>query len=134
MLNPNTIYEYLDTKFGRGKGNAFFFDNLSFRVLVRGGYLAATTFIAALLPVIGDAMSLTGAWSTFPLTFFLAHHMYLTGKKNILIHIDFFTANQKSNQTISKPNYRFDFLFSIFTKLCSLLKRHRGSCFLKNGI
>ncbi|KAK1320358.1 putative proline transporter 2 [Acorus calamus] len=76
------MYEYLDTRYGRGKGNAFSFHNLSFRVFVRGGYLTVNTFVAALLPFLGDFMSLTGALSTFPLTFVLANHMYLMVKKN----------------------------------------------------
>lgn len=42
------------------------------------------TFVAALLPFLGDFMSLTGALSTFPLTFVLANHMYLKAKKNKL--------------------------------------------------
>ncbi|XP_074576941.1 putative proline transporter 2 [Curcuma longa] len=78
------MYEFLDTKYGRGKGNAFSFYNLSFRVLVRGGYLTVSTLVAALLPFIGDFMSLTGALSTYPLTFVLANHMYLKIKKNKL--------------------------------------------------
>ncbi|OVA15546.1 Amino acid transporter [Macleaya cordata] len=78
------MYEYLDTKYGRSKGSAFSFHNLSFRVLVRGGYLTINTLVAALLPFLGDFMSLTGAFSTFPLTFILANHMYLMAKKNKL--------------------------------------------------
>ncbi|XP_021903892.1 proline transporter 1 [Carica papaya] len=76
-------YEYLDTKYGI-KGSAFAFKNLSFRVLARGGYLTLNTFVSALLPFLGDFMSLTGALSTFPLTFILANHMYLVAKKNKL--------------------------------------------------
>ncbi|XP_038980059.1 probable proline transporter 2 isoform X1 [Phoenix dactylifera] len=78
------MYEYLDTKYGRGKGSAFSFDNISFRVLVRGGYLTINTFVAALLPFLGDFMTLTGALSVFPLTFVLANHMYLKARKNKL--------------------------------------------------
>lgn len=78
------MYEYLDTKYGRGTGSAFSFHNVSFRVLVRGGYITITTFVAALLPFLGDFMSLTGALSVFPLTFVLANRMYLTVKKNKL--------------------------------------------------
>nr|BAB93108.1 betaine/proline transporter [Avicennia marina] len=58
--------------------------NLSFRVVVRGGYVATTAFVSALLPFLGDFMSLTGAISTFPLTFILANHMYLVAKGNKL--------------------------------------------------
>ncbi|KAJ7964042.1 Proline transporter like [Quillaja saponaria] len=76
-------YEYLDTKYGI-KGSALDFHNLSFRIMVRGGYLTITTLVAALLPFLGDFMSLTGAISTFPLTFILANHMYLKAKKNKL--------------------------------------------------
>ncbi|EPS58830.1 proline transporter, partial [Genlisea aurea] len=72
-------YEYLDTKYGI-RGSAMALRNLSFRVAVRGGYLVITTFISALLPFLGDFMSLTGAVSTFPLTFILANHMYLVAK------------------------------------------------------
>lgn len=75
------MYEYLDTKYGLS-GSALAIRNLSFRTLVRGGYLGATTFISALLPFLGDFMSLTGAISTFPLTFILANHMYLVAKKH----------------------------------------------------
>ncbi|XP_042014232.1 proline transporter 1-like isoform X1 [Salvia splendens] len=77
------MYEYLDTKFGI-KGSALAVRNLTFRILVRGGYLAITSLVSALLPFLGDFMSLTGAVSTFPLTFILANHMYLIAKKNRL--------------------------------------------------
>nr|GMC60484.1 proline transporter 2-like isoform X1 [Ipomoea batatas]GMD57631.1 proline transporter 2-like isoform X1 [Ipomoea batatas]GME19046.1 proline transporter 2-like isoform X1 [Ipomoea batatas] len=70
-------YEFLDTKYGI-KGGALLLRNLGFRTLVRGGYLVFTTFLAALLPFLGDFMSLTGATSVFPLTFILANLMYLT--------------------------------------------------------
>ncbi|OIW14203.1 hypothetical protein TanjilG_21343 [Lupinus angustifolius] len=70
------MYEFWDTKFGI-KGSALNIKNLSFRFMVRGGYLIFNTFVAALLPFLGDFMSLTGAISTFPLTFILANHMYL---------------------------------------------------------
>ncbi|KAL8257511.1 hypothetical protein R6Q59_029552 [Mikania micrantha] len=83
------MYEYLDTKYGI-KGSALAIKNLSFRVMVRGGYLVVTTLLAAALPFIGDFMSLTGAISTFPLTFILANHMYLVAKRNKL------TSLQKS--------------------------------------
>ncbi|XP_040998960.1 proline transporter 1 isoform X1 [Juglans microcarpa x Juglans regia] len=77
------MYEYVDTKYGI-KGSALSFRNLSFRIAVRGGYLAINTLVSALLPFLGDFMSLTGAISTFPLTFILANHMYLVAKKNKL--------------------------------------------------
>ncbi|KAJ4719913.1 Proline transporter like [Melia azedarach] len=77
------MYEYLDTKFGI-KGSALAIRNLSFRISVRGGYLAINTLVSALLPFLGDFMSLTGAISTFPLTFILANHMYLVAKKTKL--------------------------------------------------
>ncbi|EYU19969.1 hypothetical protein ABFS82_06G070900 [Erythranthe guttata] len=74
------MYECLDTKYGV-KGSALAVRNIAFRVVVRGGYLGLTTFVSALLPFLGDFMSLTGAISTFPLTFILANHMYLMAKK-----------------------------------------------------
>ncbi|KAL3523932.1 hypothetical protein ACH5RR_016766 [Cinchona calisaya] len=77
------MYEYLDTKYDI-KGSALALRNLSFRIVVRGGYLGITTFIAALLPFLGDFMSLTGALATFPLTFILANHMYLVAKNKKL--------------------------------------------------
>lgn len=80
------MYEYLDTKYGI-KGSPLAIKNFSFRVLVRGGYLAFNTFVSALLPFLGDFMSLTGAISTFPLTFILANHMYLVAKNNKLTSI-----------------------------------------------
>ncbi|KAL0919666.1 hypothetical protein M5K25_011779 [Dendrobium thyrsiflorum] len=70
------MYEYLDTKYGRG-GSPFALHNVLFRIIVRGGYLTINTLLSALLPFLGDFMSLTGALSTFPLTFVLANHMYL---------------------------------------------------------
>ncbi|GKV28347.1 hypothetical protein SLEP1_g37417 [Rubroshorea leprosula] len=76
-------YEYLDTKFGI-TGSPFAIKNLSFRLAARGGYLAISTLVAALLPFLGDFESLTGALSTFPLTFILANHMYLVANKNKL--------------------------------------------------
>ncbi|CAM8886882.1 unnamed protein product [Rhodiola kirilowii] len=76
------MYEYMDTRFGNIKGGALTLHNLSFRTMVRGGYLAVNTLVAALLPFLGDFMSLTGALSTFPLTFILANHMYLMAKGN----------------------------------------------------
>lgn len=77
------MYEYLDTKYGI-EGSALALRNLAFRVVVRGGYIGLTTFVSAMLPFLGDFMSLTGAISTFPLTFILANHMYVVAKKNKL--------------------------------------------------
>ncbi|KAL5217165.1 hypothetical protein ABZP36_017849 [Zizania latifolia] len=71
------MYEFLDTKYGSGHGGPFAIHNVMFRVAVRGGYLTVNTLVAAMLPFLGDFMSLTGALSTFPLTFVLANHMYL---------------------------------------------------------
>ncbi|CAH9113198.1 unnamed protein product [Cuscuta europaea] len=80
-------YEYLDTKYGI-KGSAFILRNLGFRTLVRGGYLVLTTFLASLLPFLGDFMSLTGATSVFPLTFILANHMYMVAKRSRLSSLE----------------------------------------------
>lgn len=76
-------YEYLDTKYGV-KGSALAPRNILFRLVVRGGYLIMTTFLSALLPFLGNFMSLTGAISTIPLTFILPNHMYLIAKKDKL--------------------------------------------------
>ncbi|KAK8517141.1 hypothetical protein V6N12_032338 [Hibiscus sabdariffa] len=76
-------YEYMDTKFGVS-GGVFEFKSLSFRLAARGGYLTISSLVAALLPFLGDFQSLTGALSTFPLTFILANHMYLVAKKDSL--------------------------------------------------
>nr|XP_043634184.1 proline transporter 3-like [Erigeron canadensis] len=80
------MYEYLDTKY-EIKGSALALKNLSFRIMVRGGYIIMTTFVSAALPFLGDFMSLTGAISTFPLTFILANHMYLVAKKKKLSYL-----------------------------------------------
>lgn len=80
------MYEFVDTKYGI-TGNALALKNLSFRVLFRGGYLFFNTLVSALLPFLGDFMSLTGAISTFPLTFILANHMYLVAMKLKLTHL-----------------------------------------------
>ncbi|KAJ8540470.1 hypothetical protein K7X08_030389 [Anisodus acutangulus] len=76
-------YEFLDTKYGI-KGSALACKNLGFRIVVRGGYLVITAFLSALLPFLGDFMSLTGAISTFPLTFILPNHMYIVAKRKKL--------------------------------------------------
>ena len=73
----------MDTKFGV-KGNPLALKNLTFRIMARGGYIAVSTLVSALLPFLGDFMSLTGAVSTFPLTFILANHMYYKAKKTKL--------------------------------------------------
>ncbi|WVZ82193.1 hypothetical protein U9M48_029481 [Paspalum notatum var. saurae] len=78
------MYEFLDTKYGSGHGGPFAIHNIVFRVVVRGGYLTVNTLVAAALPFLGDFMSLTGALSTFPLTFVLANHMYLVVKRHKL--------------------------------------------------
>lgn len=83
QIFASPMYECLDTRYGI-KGSALAIRNLSFRIIVRGGYLGITTFVSAMLPFLGDFMSLTGALSTFPLTFILANHMYLTAKKSKL--------------------------------------------------
>ncbi|KAK4761298.1 hypothetical protein SAY87_006191 [Trapa incisa] len=77
------MYEYMDTRFGV-KGSALKPKNLSFRILFRGGYLTINTLLSAMLPFLGDFESLTGAVSTFPLTFILGNHMYLMAKNNSL--------------------------------------------------
>ncbi|KAJ4904729.1 Proline transporter 2 [Raphanus sativus] len=68
-------YEFMDTKYGI-KGSPLALKNLLFRTVARGSYIAVSTLLSALLPFLGDFMSLTGAISTFPLTFILANHMY----------------------------------------------------------
>ncbi|KAK8671853.1 hypothetical protein V6N13_038438 [Hibiscus sabdariffa] len=76
-------YEYLDTKFGV-TGSSLKWKNIAFRLIARGGYLTVSTLVSALLPFLGDFETLTGALSTFPLTFILANHMYLVAKKHKL--------------------------------------------------
>lgn len=73
----------MDTRYGT-KGSALAIKNLGFRIIVRGGYIAITTFLSALLPFLGDFMSLTGAISVFPLTFILPNHMYLVARRKKL--------------------------------------------------
>ncbi|WZZ48730.1 hypothetical protein YC2023_048837 [Brassica napus] len=76
-------YEYMDTKFGV-TGSTLALKNLTFRIMARGGYLAVSTLLSALLPFLGDFMSFTGAVSMIPLTFILANHMYYKAKDNKL--------------------------------------------------
>ncbi|XP_019245295.1 PREDICTED: proline transporter 1-like isoform X2 [Nicotiana attenuata] len=76
-------YEFLDTRYGT-KGSGLAIKNLGYRIVVRGGYIAITTFLSALLPFLGDFMSLTGAISVFPLTFILPNHMYLVARRKKL--------------------------------------------------
>ncbi|KAJ8759597.1 hypothetical protein K2173_008777 [Erythroxylum novogranatense] len=77
------VYEFLDTKHGI-KGSALAIRNLAFRVAVRGGYVAVSTVVPAVLPFLGDFMSLTGAICTFPIAFVVPNHMYLVAKKKEL--------------------------------------------------
>ncbi|KAM3292991.1 hypothetical protein ACQJBY_032365 [Aegilops geniculata] len=84
QIFASPMYEYLDTRFGSKVGGPFAMHNVIFRVGVRGGYLAVNTLMAAALPFLGDFMSLTGALSTFPLTFVLANHMYLVANRQRL--------------------------------------------------
>jgi amino acid permease len=74
------MYEYLDTKFGRSEESVYSVHNWIVRLDARGTYLASTTFMAALLPFLGDCITITGAVSTIPLTFVLANHMYIKVK------------------------------------------------------
>jgi hypothetical protein len=84
QIFASPMYEFLDTRYGSGRGGPFAIHNIMFRVVVRGGYLTVNTLVAAILPFLGDFMSLTGALSTFPLTFVLANHMYLMVKRHKL--------------------------------------------------
>lgn len=83
QIFASPTYEYLDTKYGI-KGKYLDTRNLVFRCGVRGSYIAITTFLSAFLPFLGDFMSLTGAISTFPLTFILANHMFLKAMRDNL--------------------------------------------------
>ncbi|KAH0928474.1 LOW QUALITY PROTEIN: hypothetical protein HID58_014201, partial [Brassica napus] len=76
-------YEFMDTKYGI-KGSPLALKNLLFRTVARGSYIAVSTLLSALLPFLGDFMSLTGAISTFPLTFILANHMYVVAMNDKL--------------------------------------------------
>ena len=79
-----------------------------------------TTFMAALLPFLGDFMSLTGAVSTFPLTFILANHMYLVTKNNKL------TLVQKSWHWLDVCFFGFISLIAAFAAL-SLIAVHSNT-------
>ncbi|CAN8287141.1 unnamed protein product [Cochlearia groenlandica] len=79
-------YEYMDTRLSI-RGNQFALKNLTSRIMARGGYIAVSTVFSALLPFLGDFMSLTGAVSTFPLTFILANHMYYKAMNNKLNNV-----------------------------------------------
>ncbi|GMI80821.1 PROLINE TRANSPORTER 2, proline transporter 2 [Hibiscus trionum] len=82
-------YEYLDTKF-EVTGSSLKLKNIAFRLIARGSYLTVSTLVSALLPFLGDFETLTGALSTFPLTFILANHMYLVAKKHKLSSVQQF--------------------------------------------
>jgi amino acid permease len=74
------MYEFLDTKFGRINESPYSARNWIVRLVARGTYLTATTFLAALLPFLGDFVNLTGAVSIIPLTFVFPNHMFLKVK------------------------------------------------------
>lgn len=77
-------YEYLDTKFGWRNESIYSMKNWAVRVMARGTYLGLATFMAALLPFLGDFVSLTSAVTLLPLTFVLANHMYIKVKGKYL--------------------------------------------------
>lgn len=77
-------YEYLDTKFGWRNESIYSMKNWAVRLMARGTYLGLATFMAALLPFLGDFVSLTSAVTLLPLTFVLANHMYIKVKGKYL--------------------------------------------------
>lgn len=77
-------YEYLDTTFGWKNESIYSMKNWAVRLLARGMYLGLATFVAALLPFLGDFVNLTSAITLLPLTFVLANHMYIKVKGNNL--------------------------------------------------
>lgn len=79
-IYASPMYEFLDTKFGKSDQSIYSVHNWTVRLVARGSYLALSTFVAALLPFIGDFLNLTGSISTIPLTFIVANHMYIKVK------------------------------------------------------
>jgi amino acid permease len=79
-IYASPMYEFLDTKFGKGDQSIYSVHNWTTRLVARGSYLSFSTFVAALLPFIGDFSNLTGSISTIPLTFVVANHMYIKVK------------------------------------------------------
>lgn len=77
-------YEFLDTKFGWRSESTYSMRNWVVRLIARGTYLGVSTFIAALLPFLGDFVNLTSAITLLPLTFVLSDHMYIKVKGNDL--------------------------------------------------
>nr|GMC59124.1 proline transporter 2-like isoform X1 [Ipomoea batatas] len=76
-------YEFFDSKF-EIQGSVLVPRNLAFRTALRGGYIALTAFVSALLPFLGDFMSLASALSVLPLTFVVSNHMYLVAEEGKL--------------------------------------------------
>eukprot|EP00253_Pinus_taeda_P019559 PITA_19559 len=74
------MYECLDTKFGRSNESRYSIHNWIVKLVARGTYLGGSTFVAALLPFLGDFVTLTGAVGLIPLTFVWANHMYIKVK------------------------------------------------------
>lgn len=74
------MYECLDTKFGRSNESWYSIHNWIVRLVARGTYLGGSTFVAALIPFLGDFVNLTGAVGLIPLTFVWANHMYIKVK------------------------------------------------------
>lgn len=89
------MYEYLDTRLGRSNESIYSVYNWCVRLGGRGTYLTINTLVAAMLPFLGDFTNLTGAISTFPLTFVLANHMYIKvkGKKLNTLQKSWYWAN-----------------------------------------
>ena len=80
QIYASPMYEFLDTKFGKSDQSIYSVHNWTVRLVARGSYLALSTFVAALLPFIGDFSNLTSSISTIPLTFVVANHMYIKVK------------------------------------------------------
>eukprot|EP00252_Welwitschia_mirabilis_P022471 TRINITY_DN6082_c0_g1_i2.p1 TRINITY_DN6082_c0_g1~~TRINITY_DN6082_c0_g1_i2.p1 ORF type:complete len:419 (-),score=52.48 TRINITY_DN6082_c0_g1_i2:359-1615(-) len=73
----SAVHETLDTKFSYLDKKECSIENMLVRALLRGLFFTVNTFLAALLPFIGDFVNLTASLALIPLTFIFPSMIYL---------------------------------------------------------
>lgn len=74
------VHEALDTKFSRLNENEYSPHNLLIRFILRALFFTLNTLIAAMLPFLGDFVSLVGSLALVPLTFIFPSLVFLKVK------------------------------------------------------
>jgi hypothetical protein len=74
------IHETLDTRFSRLDEKIFSPHNVFIRFILRSSFFTTSTFIAAMMPFLGDFVNLSGSLCVTPLTFIFPSLIYLKVK------------------------------------------------------